>query len=476
MYRYRSNSEGPRKAKKKKFTRCVHRMKSQTFAFAHTPHTHTHVTQSHKIEINTPPQETLIMADDERGDQGAPSNQTSVITLGSNPPVDDATMDDILDKLKLLNYEVEFCQPYKFKPLNRSYFVKGATNENASNQFFYFTSLVSWLMGVAGHKGFPPPGQYDEPNATSTNVLTELRVMGLPVSNLAPNRVRIGSGDAVLNILTLLTDAALLARRFEFTPVQYVMDKYTELQVDSDRTGGIGADEDGIDDHIEADSDDGDEMYVYAGGTHAKASKDETAAAITSQVSAEQWHLECERVGPLLQVRSEEIKDWRARIEGAQTLLKAVEKMYPDVKTMLTRMGDDLQKSADRIQKREQTLGQQFGEYVEDYRLKLRDLSTTQDAFNQTSANVAQLSQELNQVSESLDATKRDIEDRESKISDTTPLMQIKEAVTKVRGEIKQMALRIGVLQHTVLHHTIRQSKVKREGRTEYDEDSEFTL
>jgi hypothetical protein len=37
------------------------------------------------------------------------------------------------------------------------YFVQCGSTENASNQFYYFTSLDSWLMSTAGHKGFPPP-------------------------------------------------------------------------------------------------------------------------------------------------------------------------------------------------------------------------------------------------------------------------------------------------------------------------------
>lgn len=417
------------------------------------------------------------MADDDRGEGQAVQQ---LITIGGQVNIDDATMLDLLDKLKVLNYETEFCQAHRppFRVLHKTYFVQGGSTENASNQFYYFTSLVSWLMSTAGHKGFPPPGQYDDPNATSTNILTELRVMGLPVTNLAPNRVRTGSGDAVLTILSLLADKALMAKAFSFRPVEYTMERYEEM-ADDDRAGGSGMGEDvDIDDHVAVDSEDDDEVYVHAGGS--RQTRDDSNQAIVSQVSAEQWQLEVERVGPQLQVRSEDLKDWRARIEGANTLLKAVEKMYPDVKTMLQRMGDDLEKSMDRIQKREHSLAQQFSEHVEEYRAKLREMNSSQDLFNQASQSVAQLSQELNHVSESLDSTKREIEEREARISDTSPLMQIKDAVSRVRNEIKQMSLRIGVLQHTVLHYTLRQSKVKREGQRSaeaaYDEDGEFVL
>ena len=405
------------------------------------------------------------------------STQTQALqVLGGQPYIDDCTMEDIIEKLKLLNYDKEFCQSsrHPFKLLHRTFFSQGSAADNANAQFYYFTSLVSWLMGLCGHKGFPPPGQFDDPNATSTNILTELRVMGLPVANLAPGRIRQGSGEAVLTILTLLADKALMTRGFNFRPVEYSMERYDEL-ADPMADGAADVDSNDIDDNVAVDSDEEDDVFVSVGGV--KGARDESSQPIQSQVSAEQWNLEVERVGPLLQVRSEEIRDWRARIEGAGTLLKAVEKMYPEVKMMLQRMGDDLEKNKDRIQKREQTLAQQFQEHVEEYRVKLRELNTAQETFNQANQNVSQLSFELNQVSEQLEQTKREIEDRENKISDSSPLMQIKEAVATVRSEIKQMSLRIGVLQHTVLHYTLRQSKVKREaGSHEYEDEAEFVL
>ena len=407
--------------------------------------------------------------------------EATVQVLGAAPVLDDRTMEDVLDKLKLLNYETDFCQSQRppFKLLSKTYFANGSTNENASTQFFYFTSLVSWLMGLCGHKGFPPPQQFDDPSATSTNILSEIRAMGLPGTNLAPSRLRAGNGDAVLQVLTILADKALLSKGFGFRNVDYsAMDRFVEGAAPTEDVNTAQDDPAEIDDRIDVDSDDGEEMFVFKPHS-AKGGRDESTQMIVSQVPAEQWRLEVERVGPQLQLRSDELRDWRARIEGATTLLKAVEKLYPDVKTMLQRMGDDLEKASDRVQKREQTLSQQFAEQVEEYRGKLRELNSVQEGFNQASQNVAQLSVELNSVSESLENTKREIEDREAKISDTSPLMQIKEAVTKVRAEIKQMSLRIGVLQHTVLHYTLRQSKMKREGRvatTEQDDDAEFVL
>ena len=52
-------------------------------------------------------------------------------------------MEDLLDKLKLLNYEEQFVKDLKMRPLTRHYFV---LQTNPGEQFFLFTSLAAWLI------------------------------------------------------------------------------------------------------------------------------------------------------------------------------------------------------------------------------------------------------------------------------------------------------------------------------------------
>jgi estrogen-related receptor beta like 1 len=421
------------------------------------------------------------MADDEGR---AAASTASAQVLGAAPVVDDSTMEDIVDKLKLLGYESGFCgqsENANFKLLSRTFFT--VASDNANHQFFYFTSLCSWLMGLAGNSAFAAPGQFDDPNAVSTNLLGQIKAMDVPLRDVAPNRIRQGHGDAVLSILTVLTDRALMTKNFAFSAIVYPKSDATEERVgdegisggaDGDAAvGGVGGGEDDvIDDRVAIDSDsDDEELFAAHGG--GKSKKGDGTGMIEAQVSTEVWNLEVERVGPLLQYRADDVRDWRSRVDNATTLLKAVDKMYPDVKAMLDRMGGELSKTLDRIQKREQTLGSQFQEHVEDYRNKLRELNMAQDSFNVASKNVSQLSVELNSVSETLDHVKAQIQDREDKSSDITPLMKIKEAVAKVKSEIKVMSLRIGILQHTVLHYALRQQKAKRNGKAVAEDDEQ---
>ena len=73
-------------------------------------------------------------------------------------------MDEILDALKLLDYENKFCKNKGFKPLSRVHFaVQGS---NASEQFMYFISIVSWLLSINNHQvqGW---NKYDDPLTAS---------------------------------------------------------------------------------------------------------------------------------------------------------------------------------------------------------------------------------------------------------------------------------------------------------------------
>ena len=58
-------------------------------------------------------------------------------------------MEDLADRLKLLDYETRFCKQHKFKPFSRHYF---ALPTNPGEQFFAFTNLATWLLTVCGKK------------------------------------------------------------------------------------------------------------------------------------------------------------------------------------------------------------------------------------------------------------------------------------------------------------------------------------
>lgn len=66
----------------------------------------------------------------------------------------------------------------------RHYFVSSPyLAPNPGEQFYMFTIIAAWLINTAG-KPFTEPQEYDEPNATVSNILAELRSF---VSDASPS-------------------------------------------------------------------------------------------------------------------------------------------------------------------------------------------------------------------------------------------------------------------------------------------------
>lgn len=106
-------------------------------------------------------------------------------------------MEDLLDKLKLLDYERHFCKAQNMKPLSRHYF---AAPSHPADQFYAFTSLTAWLLSLLG-RHFEKPQEYTDPNATVANIITELRAIGL-ASDFPPTKLKQGYGEYVVQVTT----------------------------------------------------------------------------------------------------------------------------------------------------------------------------------------------------------------------------------------------------------------------------------
>lgn len=55
-------------------------------------------------------------------------------------------MDDILEKLHLLDYMNKFCKPRKIKPFSKTYFALDQHNEDNEIKISQFVDVCYWLM------------------------------------------------------------------------------------------------------------------------------------------------------------------------------------------------------------------------------------------------------------------------------------------------------------------------------------------
>lgn len=96
----------------------------------------------------------------------------------NSTPLFNFQSDDLLEKLKLLNYEKTLLSDLKMKPLSRFYFLKSI---NPGEQFFMFTIICWWLcqkLGITMER----PQEYDDPNDVISKIVKILEEMVSEVS------------------------------------------------------------------------------------------------------------------------------------------------------------------------------------------------------------------------------------------------------------------------------------------------------
>ena len=131
--------------------------------------------------------------------------------------------DDILEKLKILNYERQLLADLKMKPLSKYYFAKSV---NPGEQFYMFTLICWWLCRMLGME-MDRPQEFDDPNTVIANIIQILKdIVGgneifnfnietkrfifqdMPVTFPANKLIR-GAGPICMQVLDALSTQAL---------------------------------------------------------------------------------------------------------------------------------------------------------------------------------------------------------------------------------------------------------------------------
>ncbi|CAF1331947.1 unnamed protein product [Didymodactylos carnosus] len=118
-------------------------------------------------------------------------------------------MQNLYNKLKLLNYDNEYVSEWRMKPLSRIYF---AIQTNSGEQLHSFLSLASWLFQKAGYK-YEKPSEDDDQSVLLQNIIGQFRKMGYEI-NFGANKLRSGSGESVVYFLNKIADEALKKTNF----------------------------------------------------------------------------------------------------------------------------------------------------------------------------------------------------------------------------------------------------------------------
>jgi len=374
-------------------------------------------------------------------------------------------LQDVNDKLKLLNYEDAILKKRTdLKPLSRTYF---ALAGKPAEQFPYFAQLAVWCLQQLGVE--MEWSEWDDPTATTQTISDQLRRLQFPyLMDFPPAKLRPGSGDGVVCVLDFLLDKVLAAKGFRVRDPVYAdapADSGAAAAVDDDDGDEIG--DDTIEDDIPGGGDDDDAAYGGGaaggggpGGLGAGEEKDpeeEERKALEAKVNPAEWALELERVGPLLKFRSiPPNKEWRTHLEQAQKHGQAVSEAFPVTKAALEKIGANLRKSAERIASKERSLNKEFEHLGSEFRAKQAALDQVQEGYASLQRDIAELQRDLQDKSDAIELAKSSVSERNNTMTDVSPLRRLTTSLSTLRKELQHMELRIGVVAHTLLQAKLK--------------------
>eukprot|EP01112_Ceratiomyxa_fruticulosa_P012676 TRINITY_DN3522_c0_g4_i1.p1 TRINITY_DN3522_c0_g4~~TRINITY_DN3522_c0_g4_i1.p1 ORF type:complete len:429 (-),score=101.89 TRINITY_DN3522_c0_g4_i1:88-1374(-) len=383
-------------------------------------------------------------------------------------------MEDLSDKLKLLDYEKNFCKgKSNLKPMHRAYFALPANNPN--EQFFYFTSLTCWLLGKLGNP-VQAPGQFDDPNESSALLVDALKKSGFS-TDFSPAKLRVGYGVPICTVLNIVCDKVLEKSGFKFKrPKHDIKDTVEEESEALEEVEGDDGVVDLVDETIEEERDDeNDEEYATninqnVVGTSKKETPGETSATSVNDIGVKesttdpaQWKLEVERMAPQLKLHVViDQKDWRSHLDQMKNHHSIIQTSFGTVSSHLERISTDIEKSLEKISTREKYINNQFENLIREYKSSQESYLELNEKYRVSSNRVTSLTNQLASLVEDLESVKTDMEQRSSSMTDTGPVVNLKKVMSKMREEIVEMEVRIGVISHTLLQARFKSQHTQR--------------
>lgn len=380
-------------------------------------------------------------------DAGAVSNTLNV----------HAVSEEMMDKLRVLDYEQEYCRRKNIDPFGQEYF---ATPTNQARQFGEFVSVVSWLMRLC-NVSFSVD-KYDDANTSVNNLMLTLRNMEFSL-DFPPSKLRQGAGVEVCSVMSFLCDRVLQERRFRFTAPQYPAEEFAqeaevddeaEVLAEDEMMGGGGPPGNDSDDEEEV-------MYSEQVRAERKDELDESVRGkMESEIDPLIWQTELERVTPHLKVKaSHGGKEWRSHIAQTKKHGAIVDRILPESRKKLAMISDSIKMSIERLQGKERYLNSHFDSMVQEYRQVQDRLKSVQERHEAAGEAVSKYQNNLQGIVERLEEVKSLMDERSGSMTDTSPVVRIKKALQALKREIKEMELRMGVLSHTLMHAKMRQKQ-----------------
>ncbi|PVD36042.1 hypothetical protein C0Q70_03012 [Pomacea canaliculata] len=345
-------------------------------------------------------------------------------------------MEELTDKLRLLEYDRNLLRKMNVKPISRHYF---AIPTNPGEQFYMFTSIAAWLLRTAGKK-FEQPQEYDDPNATISSILEEVRKFGHAV-DFPPSKLKQGCGEHCIYVLDRLADEALISTGFRWRQPNYPEEEADEENI--------------VEDDSELNLNEIEKTMLAGGGDTEDFSEDEPMLDLERMNKLNLNKTDASSKPEEILESTTDAVDWRLEVERVTPQLKVT--IRTDNKVIhLDKLHDEISHTLEKIASREKYLNNQLENLLQDFRMAQDQLAETREKYRQASGGVTERSRTLAELTEELEKIKQEMEDRGSSMTDGAPLVKIKQSIQQLKKEITQMDIRSGVVEHVLLQAKLK--------------------
>uniref|UniRef100_A0A1B0AZ90 Uncharacterized protein n=1 Tax=Glossina palpalis gambiensis TaxID=67801 RepID=A0A1B0AZ90_9MUSC len=376
-----------------------------------------------------------------------------------NLPVNSFQADDLLEKLKLLNYEKNLLSELKMKPLSRFYFLKST---NPGEQFYMFTLIAWWLLEKLGKQTMSKPQESDDPNDVIAKIVLLLQEMDVPVEFTSNKLIR-GAGASCIFVLDTLATQVLKVIKFScqkphITQEEDIINDYMEdnaeiiLEKIEDEQNGIMSDDSG-----EFDVN-GYNFRQWQNQTIRSTDKNLNSLEISDKLTDQQfWRLEFEQVLPQLKVFvKSDIRDWRAHLAQMESFKKNIDEITEDTQLELKKLYNEFTYILEKVESREKHLNNELEKLIQQYKEISIELSHVQHGHTQILAQTEQSVEQLKAVIAENDNKKTEMERRGQMMSDSSFVIQIKKAVAKLKDDVAHLNLEVALLVSGIDREIVR--------------------
>lgn len=364
--------------------------------------------------------------------------------------------DDLLEKLKLLNYEKHLLREFKLKPLSRFYFVKAT---NPGEQFYMFTLICWWLCKKLG-KDMERPQEYDDPNTVAAKIIQILEQIDVPV-DFQPNKLIRGAGPICLMVLDVLSTQACKVAKVAYQKLHIAQEEeFLGDYLEDNAEIILEKLED--EQNAAAPSDDSDmELETHnfrqlnwlnrpqkrsIGDVNLEERNGELDARMTDH---QEWRLELERVLPHLKVFVKaDARDWRTHISQMEAFRATIDEVSETTQAQLKKLHSEFTFDLEKIESREKHLNNELQPLIQQFKELSIELSSIQYAQNQVQAETEKQTTQLNEVMLEQELKKEEMERRGQIMSDGSSVQQIKKSIAKLKEDIAQLNLEVALLVH----------------------------